>query len=270
MAEPKQKIETRQVSKSPAALVTGSTSGIGFAIALELAKNGFNIAVNGTREERKVEPILGEIRSTGAKAFYIRADVSSFEYRIHIVEQLRNRFGRIDVLVNNAGISPKERKDILEIDEENFDKVIKVNLKGPFFLTQLISKWMIELKQKLAQYEPIIVNISSISAYTSSTSRGEYCISKAGLSMMTKLYADRLSEHGINVYEIRPGIISTPMTQAVKSKYDKLIAEGITPIKRWGTPQDVAKAVAAITKGYFKFSTGEIFNVDGGFHIRRL
>lgn len=270
MIESDAEIETGQVNKRRVALVTGSTSGIGYAIASELAKNGFNIAVNGTREEDKVEHVLSEIKSAGAEVFYIRADVSSSDDQRRILEELRNRFGRIDVLVNNAGIAPKERRDLLEISEESFDRVIEVNLKGPFFLTQLISKWMIELKQKLAQYEPIIVNISSISAYTSSTSRGEYCISKAGLSMMTKLYADRLSEHGINVYEIRPGIISTPMTQAVKSKYDKLISEGLTPIKRWGTPQDVAKAVVAIAKGYFKFSTGETFNVDGGFHLRRL
>jgi len=178
--------------------------------------------------------------------------------------------GRIDLLVNNAGVSPKVRMDILEVTEESYDRVMTINLKGPFFLTQLVANWMIELKKFRNELEPKIVNISSISAYTSSTSRGEYCISKAGVSMMTKLYADRLSEYGVNVYEIRPGIIFTPMTEPVKEKYDKLISEGITPIKRWGTPEDVAKAVVAIAKGYFPFSTGEVFNVDGGFHIRRL
>jgi 3-oxoacyl-[acyl-carrier protein] reductase len=176
----------------------------------------------------------------------------------------------VDLLVNNAGVAPLARTDILEATEESFDRVLAINLKGPYFLTQLVSKWMIQLKKTNVVLKPKIVVISSMSAYTSSTNRGEYCVSKAGLSMMTQLYADRLSEYGINVYEIRPGIIMTDMTTPVKEKYDELIAEGITPIRRWGTTGDIANAVVAIAKDYFPFSTGEIFNVDGGFHLRRL
>jgi NAD(P)-dependent dehydrogenase (short-subunit alcohol dehydrogenase family) len=213
---------------------------------------------------------MNEIRASGAKAVYIKADLSRREDRDLILVKLKEEFDRIDVLVNNAGIAPDVRKDILEASEDSFDRVIAVNLKGPYFLTQMIARWMIELKQKGRVLDPKIINIASISSYTASAYRGEYCISKAGLSMMTKLYADRLSEYGINVYEIRPGIILTAMTAPVKPKYDKLISEGLIPIKRWGKPEDVAKAVAAIAKGYFPYSTGEVFNVDGGFHLRRL
>lgn len=261
---------TNQISERPVALVTGSTRGIGAAIALELAQNGFNLAVNGRSPEEQIMPFINKIQSLGVKAIYIRADVSVREDRNLILKEMKEKFGRIDILVNNAGVAPEVRRDILETTEESFDRVVAINLKGPFFLTQLIAKWMIELKQKRNDIDPIIINISSISSYTSSPDRAEYCISKAGVSMMTKLFAHRLSEYGIRVYEIRPGIILTDMTMPVKQKYDKLIAEGLTPIKRWGRPEDVAKAVVAIAKGYFPFSTGEVFNVDGGFHLRRL
>ena len=174
------------------------------------------------------------------------------------------------MLVNNAGTSPLKRLDILEGTEENFDRVIKINLKGAYFLTQLVANWMIEQKKESPESNFRIVNISSISAYTSSPSRGEYCISKAGISMITKLYADRLAEYNIGVFEIRPGIIETDMTLPVKDKYDKIISEGLTPIKRWGQPEDVAKAIGAIAQGKLDFSTGSFINVDGGFHLRRL
>jgi len=258
------------VNERPVSLVTGSTAGIGAAIALELARDGFDVAVNGTREEELARKVIDKIRATGAKTIYIRADISSSRDRGLVLAQLKREFGRIDLLVNNAGIAPEVRADILDASEESFDRVISVNLKGPYFLTQLVAKWMIELKQKMRDFDPKIINISSMSAYTSSPTRGEYCISKAGVSMMTKLYADRLSEYGINVYEIRPGIIMTSMTESVKEKYDRLISEGITPIRRWGKPEDVAKAVAAIATGHLQFSTGEVLNVDGGFHLRRL
>ena len=257
-------------NERPVALVTGSARGIGAAIALELAKNGFDIVINDICEEEQAMPVIGEIRAAGAKALFVKADISNAEGRQLIVATLKEKMSRIDILVNNAGVAPKVRTDLLEATEESYDRVMSINLKGPYFLTQLVAKWMIELKRQRSDIDPKIVNISSNSAYTSSPARGEYCISKAGVSMMTKLYADRLSEYGINVYEIRPGIISTPMTEPVKEKYDKLIAEGITPIKRWGKPEDIAKAVVAIAKGYFPFSTGEVFNVDGGFHLRRL
>jgi NAD(P)-dependent dehydrogenase (short-subunit alcohol dehydrogenase family) len=251
-------------------LITGSSRGIGAAIALELAKNCFDIAINATRGEEQAMSIMNEIRASGAKAIFLKADISSARDRDSILAGLKKEFGRIDILINNAGISPKMRVDILESSEDSFDRIMSVNLKGPYFLTQLVARWMIELKLNRCDLDPKIINISSVSSYTSSPSRGEYCISKAGVSMMTKLYADRLSEYGINVYEIEPGIILTDMTRPVKEKYDKLISDGVTPIKRWGKPEDVAKAVVAIAKGYFPFSTGEVFNVDGGFHLRRL
>jgi len=183
---------------------------------------------------------------------------------------VKEKFGRCDMLVNNAGVAPSKRMDVLEATEQSYDRVMNVNLKGPYFLTQLVANWMIEQRRQYPKRNFRIVNTGSISAYTSSPARGEYCLSKAGISMMTKLYADRLAEFGIGVFEIRPGIIMTDMTSVVKDKYDKLIAEGLTPIKRWGQPEDVAKAVGAIAEGRLDFSTGQVINVDGGFHLRRL
>jgi 3-oxoacyl-[acyl-carrier protein] reductase len=183
---------------------------------------------------------------------------------------VKQRFGRIDVLVNNAGVAPNVREDMLQSSEQSFDRLIAINLKGPFFLTQQVAQWMVAERQHLPGIAPLIINIGSVSAYTSSSTRADYCISKAGVSMMTQLYADRLAEFGIPVFEIRPGIVETDMTSAVKEKYDRLIHEGLTPIRRWGQPGDVGKAVAAIVEGYFPFSTGEVINVDGGFHLRRL
>ena len=179
-------------------------------------------------------------------------------------------FGRIDLLVNNAGIGPRQRVDLLEVAETSYDEVMAVNLEGPFFLTQAVAKAMIALLKTGTIQAPKIVNIGSISAYTASINRAEYCISKAGMAMMTALFADRLATEGINVYEIRPGIIETDLTSVAKAKYDALIADGLTPIRRWGQPEDVAAAVVAIAEGYLPFSTGEVINVDGGFHLRRL
>jgi NAD(P)-dependent dehydrogenase (short-subunit alcohol dehydrogenase family) len=202
---------------------------------------------------------------------YISADLSKPADREAILAEIRSRYGRLDALVNNAGVAPLQRRDILDTSEESFDRVMSINLKGPFFLTQIVARYMIELAGKEIISRPKIVNMSSNSAYTSSTSRPEYCLSKAGVSMMTKLYADRLAEYGINVYEIRPGIIRTPMTETVQGKYDKLINEdGLLPIRRWGEPKDIALAVKAILGGAFDYSTGEVFNIDGGFHLQRL
>lgn len=254
----------------PVATITGAGRGIGAAIALALADNGFDIMVNDILDEEQVKPGIEKIQALGRIGIYCKADISKSSDRIKILRCLKENFGRVDLLVNNAGVAPLARMDILEATEESFDRVMSINLKGPYFLTQLISNWMIELKTANRTLSPKIVNISSNSAYTSSPSRGEYCVSKAGVSMMTKLYADRLSEYGINVYEIRPGIVMTDMTVPVREKYDKLIAEGITPIRRWGLPEDVASAVVAIAKNHFPFSTGEVINVDGGFHLRRL
>jgi NAD(P)-dependent dehydrogenase (short-subunit alcohol dehydrogenase family) len=257
-------------NREPVAVVTGARRGIGAAIALGLAEQGFDVMINAVHGGDKVRQQLDKIEDIGRKSVFCQADISRNEGRLKIVESLKESFRRVDVLVNNAGVAPSVRTDLLEATEESFDRVISINLKGPYFLTQLIAKWMIELRKENIIQNPKIINISSNSAYTSSPSRGEYCISKAGVSMMTKLYADRLSEQGINVYEIRPGIIKTDMTANVVEKYDRLITQGITPIKRWGTPEDVAKAVIAIAKDNFPFSTGEVINVDGGFHLHRL
>ena len=252
------------------ALVTGSTRGIGQAIARELAKEGINIAVNGRGSQGSAEKTIHICRQQGVEAYFFRADISDSKSRTELVESIKQRFGRLDILVNNAGVAPKERKDILKTTEESFDRVLDINLKGTYFLTQSVSEWMIEQRRRHPERELFIVNISSLSAYAPSLNRGEYCISKAGISMITKLYAVRLAGYGINVYEIRPGIIYTDMTSRVKDKYDKLFREGLVPINRWGRPEDVGKAVAGLAKGLLKYSTGEIINVDGGFHLQSL
>jgi NAD(P)-dependent dehydrogenase (short-subunit alcohol dehydrogenase family) len=206
----------------------------------------------------------------GGKAIVVQADVSEAADRQRLIAAALDATGRLDLLVNNAGMAPRVRSDMLEMSETSYDEVMAVNLKGPFFLTQQAARAMIDLRQRGVIAEPKIINIGSLSAYTSSVNRAEYCLSKAGIAMMTALYADRLAEAGINVYEIRPGIIETDMTHGVKGKYDALIAGGLTPIKRWGQPDDVAKAVIAVAEGLLPFSTGEVINVDGGSHLRRL
>lgn len=260
---------------NPVALITGASRGIGRGIALELAAIGHDLVINyaGNLAAAKQTALDCATRAstTGQKIHteICQADISMAADRQRLIDSTRSQFGRLDLLVNNAGVAPTVRTDLLETSEEAFDRVIGVNLKGPYFLTQLAARWMIEQPEgRLGK--PKIVTISSISAYTASINRGEYCVAKAGLSMLTPLFAARLAEHGINVYEIRPGIIATDMTQPVKDKYDKLIAEGLTPIRRWGTPEDIGKAVAAIAQNLLPFSTGEVINVDGGFHIRRL
>ena len=259
------------------AIVTGASRGIGKAVALELANLGYDIVINssdfdseGGSDETAAAETRQEIESVGARCATLRGDVSSADDRAALVGLARSEFGRCDMLVNNAGVAPQKRMDLLEATEESFDRVLRINLKGPYFLTQTVANWMIEQQKADADRAFRIVNTGSISAYTSSPGRGEYCLSKAGVGMMTALYADRLAEYGIGVFEIRPGIIETDMTAVVKGKYDKLIAEGLTPIKRWGQPQDVARAVGAIAQGRLDFSTGQVINVDGGFHLRRL
>lgn len=253
------------------ALVTGAARGIGRAIAEKLAENKFNIGIVYISADSAAKEVVDACRAFGVEALSIKTDISQSDSRAKIIQSMRSKFKRIDLLVNNAGVAPKTRLDILDATEESYDWVMDVNLKGPYFLTQAVARWMIEAIKSDPDYAPTIINISSISAYTSSPMRGEYCLSKAGMGMMTQLYADRLAEFGIPVFEIRPGIIQTDMTSAVQEKYDKLILEdGLTPIRRWGRPQDIAKAVAAIALGYLPFSTGEVINVDGGFHMHRL
>jgi NAD(P)-dependent dehydrogenase (short-subunit alcohol dehydrogenase family) len=213
---------------------------------------------------------LAGIKALGQKGLGIVGDVTEAGDRRACLDRIEATFGRLDVLVNNAGVAPKARQNILQAGEESYDRVMDINLKGPYFLTQAAANWMIRQRAERAEDWMCIINISSISAYTASPARGEYCISKAGVSMATKLWAACLAEHGIGVYEVRPGIIATDMTAAVRDKYDKLIAEGLTPIRRWGLSADVGRAVAACVSGELKFSTGEVINVDGGFHLRTL
>ncbi|HNS19763.1 MAG TPA: 3-ketoacyl-ACP reductase [Sedimentisphaerales bacterium] len=250
------------------AIVTGASRGIGRSVALELASLGYDLVVNRAQEQ---EPeVLNEASALGAHCEFVAGSIAEAPTRQRIVDMAKARFGRCDLLVNNAGTGPAKRLDILEATEESFDRVLGINLKGPYFLTQLVANWMVQQRKEHSDRPLRIVNIGSISAYTSSPSRGEYCVSKAGIAMMTRLYADRLAEHNIGVFEVSPGIIETDMTRVVKDKYDKLIADGLTPIRRWGRPEDVAKAVGAIAEGRLDFSTGTVIHVDGGFHLRRL
>ena len=278
---------------NPVALITGGSRGIGRGIALELARLGYDLVINYAGNADAARTTAADcVAAAKAAAKTIRAepekaDVGAAADRRRLIDFTRDTFDGLDLLVNNAGITSIGRADILDATEENFDKLMAVNLKGPYFLTQLAARWMIELSGRRRSdaadssssasaaspaggYRPKIVTISSISSYTVSTNRGDYCLAKAALSMMTKLYAARLAQHGIQVYEVCPGIIASDMTAPVKEKYDKLIAEGLTPIQRWGTPEDIGKAVAAIAQDLLPFSTGEVINVDGGFHLRRL
>ncbi len=257
-------------SDARVALVTGGGRGLGRGIVLGLAQAGWRVAVNYRGDTASAAQTLGQVEAAGGVGLLLQADIAEREERERLVSAVLGAWGRIDLLVNNAGMAPRQRADLLEMSEASFDEVLAVNLKGPFFLTQRIAHEMIALLEAGKVESPMIINIGSISAYTSSLSRGEYCISKAGMVMMTALFADRLAGHGILVYELRPGIMETDMTSAVKEKYDRLIESGVTPIRRWGTPQDVAQAVVAIAEGALPFSTGEVINIDGGFHLRRL
>ena len=245
------------------AVVTGSTRGIGRGIADALRNEGYQVVYSGTRKERP--------EGIPEDCMYIGCNIADAQQRGNLIAAVEKQFGRIDELVNNAGMAPRVRRDILETTEESFDEVLGVNLKGTFFLCQLAANAMLRMQAKdLEEYAPRIVNIGSMSAYTSSPSRPEYCISKAGIAMVTQLFADRLCEAGIPVFEIRPGIIETDMTSVVHEKYEKLIAGGITPIRRFGKPDDVAKMVVAACSGLLDFTSGQVLNADGGFHLRRL
>ena len=257
------------------ALVTGASRGIGRAIAIELARIGCDVMINYVSNQVAAEEAREAALAVGneiTRVAICQADIASIDDHSRLLEATRSEFGRLDFLVNNAGIASSKRVDLLEAGTESFDRLISVNLKGPYFLSQAAARWMIEQKksEELRDYSPSIINITSVSAFAASPERGDYCVSKAGLAMMTKLYALRLADEGINVYEIRPGVIETDMTAKVKDKYDRLIDEGLTPIKRWGTATDVGLAVAAIASGSLPFSTGEVINVDGGFHLRKL
>ncbi|MDA0196155.1 MAG: 3-ketoacyl-ACP reductase [Bacteroidetes bacterium] len=252
------------------ALVTGGSRGIGFGIAKHLAMTGFDLAINGVRKADKVTNELDELREFGVDIIYCQGDIASENDRQSIVSEVRGHFRKLNVLVNNAGIAPPERNDILKATESSFDKVISTNLKGTYFLTQAVANWMVEQKSADKEFQASIVNVTSISSTLASTNRGEYCISKAGLSMASQLFSVRLAEYDIPVFEVRPGIIHTDMTSGVKEKYDKLIDEGLTLQKRWGLPDDVGKAVVSLVSGCFPYSTGQVIMVDGGLTIPRL
>lgn len=252
--------------KKRTALITGGSRGIGLGIARHLAQQNFHLAINGVREESAVEETLRSLRDMGAEVIYCPGDVADAASRASILQKTYGHFGELHVLVNNAGVAPKERKDLLEMTEESYDRLLDTNLKGPFFLTQSVASRMIATPGLNA----CIINISSISATVASINRGEYCIAKAGLSMMTQLFAVRLGAHGIPVYEVRPGIIATDMTAGVQEKYDRLIAEGLLVQPRWGQPDDVGKAVAMLASGALPYSTGQVVMIDGGLTISRL
>jgi len=252
------------------AIITGGSRGIGLGIARELAKSGFNLVINGVREENDVKDVLEALRLSGTRVIYARGNVSVKADREHILAMAVSEFGGVNVLVNNAGIAPIERRDILEATGESFDYVMNINLKGPYFLTQLLANHMIEIKKGNPEFPCCIINVSSISATVASVNRGEYCLSKAGIAMATKLWAVRLGEYNIPVYEIQPGVIKTDMTAGVTSKYDGLIAGGLCVQNRWGLPEDVGKVAAAMANGYMPYSTGQVVMVDGGLTIQRL
>jgi NAD(P)-dependent dehydrogenase (short-subunit alcohol dehydrogenase family) len=252
------------------ALVTGGSRGIGLGIAKCLAAEGYDLAIAGVRAEERLQGTLEALRALDVDVIYCHADVSDRAARERMLAAIRGHFGRLDVLVNNAGVAPNVRADILEATEESFERVMRINLQGPYFLTQSVARWMIEQCATVAGWNGCIVNISSISATLASPSRGEYCLSKAAVSMATQLWAVRLAEYGIAVYEVRPGVVQTDMTRAVQDKYDRLIAEGLTLQPRWGVPSDVGKAVAMLVRGDLSYSTGQVVMVDGGVTIGRL
>lgn len=252
------------------ALITGGSRGIGLGIALELARDGIDLAINGIRPEQQVREVLDKLRESGIRVIYCQGDISQKSERTAILEKIRKEFGQLNFLVNNAGVAPRERKDLLEASEESFERVMKINLQGPYFLSQAVARWLVEQKMEDENFFGSLINITSISATVASVNRGEYCISKAGLAMMTKLFATRLGEFDIPVYEVRPGVIETDMTAKVKEKYDKLFQEGLAIQARWGQPSDIGKIVLAMVQGLLPYSTGEVIMADGGLSIRRL
>ena len=252
------------------AFITGGTRGIGFGIAMALGKAGFDLALNGMRNEGEVADALEEVRKLGVNVAYFQGNIAVREDRQAMFDKILSHFGAVNVLVNNAGIAPRERADILHAKEEIWDEVMEINLKGPYFLTQLFASYFVEMKMKNPLFDATIINVSSISAFVASVNRGEYCISKAGIAMATKLWATRLGEYDIPVYEIQPGIIKTDMTAGVVEKYDKLFQEGITLQRRWGLPDDVGKVAAMLAQGNMPYATGQAIKVDGGLHIQRL
>ena len=263
-------MKSQSTSNRPVALVTGGTRGIGSGICQSLIESGFDLAVNDKREESEVANVLEGLRSGGTDVIYCRADIANDLDRQRMLMQVKQHFNRLNTLINNAGVAPIERSDLLDASEVSFDRLIDVNLKGPYFLTQLVARWMAEQSRSNDDYRGAIINISSVSATVASVNRGDYCISKAGVAMATQLWAARMAEFGVSVYEVRPGVIRTEMTASVTEKYEKLIADGLTIDPRWGTPEDVGSAVASLARGDFKYATGNVIMIDGGLTRQRL
>ena len=257
-------------TRTRVALITGGTRGIGLGIAKVLAADGYYLALNGVRDGAKVKPVLDELKDLGVEVLYVQGDIGESKDREAIIDGVRQHFEQLDILVNNAGVAPASRADILEADESSFNELMRVNCSGPFFLTQAAARWMIEQKEKNAAYAGVIVFVTSISAAVASINRGDYCMSKAALSMAARLWTIRLAKHGIPVYELRPGIIETDMTAGVKEKYDRLIADGLTLEPRWGSPEDIGRAVAALGRGELPYATGQVIVQDGGLTVSRL
>jgi 3-oxoacyl-[acyl-carrier protein] reductase len=259
------------MNDKPVAVITGASRGIGRSVAIALAAEGYDIAAIARSIDSEGMEILGpEVEKRGAQFFPVGLDISCTSCQKEVVANILERYGRIDILVNNAGVAPLQRNDVLDMTEESYERVMNINLKGPVFFAQKIAKEMIWLKNQITDYKPVIIFMTSVSAVRSTTNRAEYCISKAGLSMTTTVFADRLSKEGILVFEVRPGIIETDMTTRIKDKYDKLISEGLVPQKRWGHPEDIGKAVASISRGDWNFSTGMVFEISGGLNISKL
>lgn len=257
-------------AESKVALITGGARGIGLAIAQHLAAAGCDLAINGVRPESDVADVLAGLRRTGRDVIYCQGDVGDAVDRQRIIDQVRQHFGRLHVLINNAGITSIGRKDLLEAEEANFDRVMAVNLKGPFFLTQLAARWMVDQQAADAAFRGVVINVSSVSAEIISLNRGDYCLTKAATGMATKLWAARLAPHRIDVYEIQPGVIRSDMTAPVTDKYDRLIAAGLTLEPRWGEPDDVGRAAAMLVRGDLPYATGQVLKIDGGMTIRQM
>ncbi|MEM9528975.1 MAG: 3-ketoacyl-ACP reductase [Bacteroidota bacterium] len=252
------------------ALITGGTRGIGLGIARELAAQGYQLALVGRRKQEDIAPVLAELNTVNSEVIYCQGDISNSKDRNEIIVKAVDHFGHINVLINNAGVSPLQRADLLDTTEESYDRVMGINLRGPFFLTQQVAKRMIDWKLESANFKASIVTISSVSSTMASTNRGEYCISKSGLSMMTQLFAIRLGEYSIPVFEVRPGVIKTDMTAAVLDKYEKQLDEGLFVQPRLGNTEDVGKAVGALVAGGFEYATGQVIMVDGGMSLPRF
>jgi 3-oxoacyl-[acyl-carrier protein] reductase len=259
-----------QTTKRPVALVTGGTRGIGLGIARALACDGWDLVLSGVRPPDDIAPVVAELQQAGSRVTYVAADISSRDARASLAEQVRARHGALNALVNNAGRAPRVRSDLLEASEDSFEELMRTNLQGPYFLTQELSRDMVARRETDSSFRASIVFVTSVSADMASPNRGEYCVSKAGLSMAAKLFAVRLAADSIPVYEVRPGIIRTDMTAGVQAAYDQRIADGLVPDRRWGTPDDVGRAVAALVRGDLPYATGSVINIDGGLGVARL